>query len=170
MQADLAVVLQHLNPREAIRIRPDRVVDAREIDVELSPSFFQEMRQQVAELMERQRKLQRKQELVPVFGRRRRIRVLRNELVRDMQVHASDRSDTPRQHDKQIQTAGDLPAPEIARRGRSPTVRRKAIAGSRNRVGSFQDVIRAHAGFGGGEFRCELRVLILQRRNEAFER
>ena len=86
VQADRVAVGQHLHPREAVGIGPHRVVDAREVDVELAALLLEEMRQQEAHLEEGERVLAREEQLVPVVGRRRRIRMLRDELVRQMQV------------------------------------------------------------------------------------
>ena len=66
VQADLRLVLQHFHPREAVGIRPERVVDAREVDVELAAPFLEEVRQQKAHLEERERELLREEQLVPV--------------------------------------------------------------------------------------------------------
>ena len=123
VQADLVLVGQHLHPREAVRIRPHRVVDAREVHVELAAVLLEEVRQQEAHLEERERKLPREEQLVPVVGRRRRGRMLRDELVREVQLDAALRADRAGQDDEQVEAAGDLPAPEVAGGRGAPAVR-----------------------------------------------
>ena len=110
-------------------------------------AFLQEVRQQEAHLEERERKLLREEQLVPVVGRRRWIRMLRNELVRGVQIHAAGFADRAHEHDEQIQAARDLPAPEVSRRGGAPAVRGERRAGGRDRFGGFDDLRRRHAGF-----------------------
>ena len=96
--------------------------------------------------------------------------MLRDELVRDVQVHAAGLADAARQHDEQIEAARDLPAPQVSRRRRAPAVRRERGARGRDRFGGLDDLRRRDAGFRFGVLRRELRVLILQRLFEGLER
>ena len=51
--ADQLLVREHLQPREAVRVRPHRVVDAREVGVEPAPPLLQEVGQQDRQLVVR---------------------------------------------------------------------------------------------------------------------
>ncbi len=170
VHADLRFVAQHFHPREAVGIRPQRVVDAREVGVELAAPFLQEVRQQEAHLEEREREFLREEQFVPVVGRRRGIRVLRDELVRHVQVHAARLADRAHQHDEQIQAARDLPAPEMAGGRRAPAVRGERRAGVGDGFGRFDHLRRGHARFGRRVLGRELGVFGQQRVFERLER
>ena len=142
-------------------IRPERVVDAREVRVEPAAAFLQEVRQQKAHLEERERKLLREQQFVPVVRRRRRIRMLRDELVRGVQVHAAGLADRAHEHDEQIQAARDLPAPQVSGRRGAPAVRGERGACGRDGFAASIICAARDAGFRFGVFRRELRVLLL---------
>src|SRR5260370_42376053 len=80
------------------------------------------MRAEITPPRKRQREPGGEEQLVPVPRGRRRIRMLRHELVRDVQVDAPARADAAGEYDKEIEAAGDLPAPEIAGGGRPAAV------------------------------------------------
>ena len=53
--------------------------------------------------------------------------MLGDELVREVKVHAPFCPDRSGENDEQVETAGDLPAPQIARGRGAPAVRREAV-------------------------------------------
>src|ERR1044071_4846264 len=81
MTSDQAFISERFDPRKAIRIRPHRVVNAREVSVEFPASLFQKMWQQKGHLMHRQRKFLRPIDLAPHLRMRRRVNRLRHKLV-----------------------------------------------------------------------------------------
>ena len=162
MKSDLGVILEHLHPREAVWIGPQRVVNAREVHVELAAALLQEVRQQETHLVEGERKLLREQQLVPVLRSRRRVRVLRHELVRDVQIHAALFADGSHQDDKEVEAARDLPAPQVSCRGCTPTVGRERRSGFSDRFRRFKNLVRRHAGLEFGVLGREPLILLLQ--------
>src|SRR5689334_4716784 len=56
---------KHFDPREAVGIGPDWVVDAREVNVEFSAAVFEQVRQQERHLVHREWILSRPGDLVP---------------------------------------------------------------------------------------------------------
>src|SRR5215469_10369563 len=51
MEADPGLVREHFDPPEAVGVRPHRVVDAREVDLEAAAALREEVRQQERELV-----------------------------------------------------------------------------------------------------------------------
>ena len=96
VKADLILVGQGLEPAEAVRIRPDRVVDPREVHVDDSPALFEEVGQQNAHLIVAQRVFGRPDELVPMIRRRRLVPMLRLEFVPGIGGHAPSGSNRSR--------------------------------------------------------------------------
>ena len=65
VETDEALVGERLDPREPVGVRPDGVVDAREVHLEAAAPLLQEVRQEERELVQRQRELVRPGQLVP---------------------------------------------------------------------------------------------------------
>ena len=170
VQPDLFRIGQHFDPREAVWIRPHRVVDAGEVHVEAAAVFFEEMRQQKAHLEECERVLGREQQLVPVARRRRDGVRLGDELVGEVQVHSAFRRHGSGEDDEEVEAARDLPAPQIARRSRPPVVRAEPSARATDGPGGGDDRAGVDARFLSGERRRELGVQLLQRADEVVER
>ncbi len=162
VEAHLRFVFQHLHPREAVGVGPQRVVDAREVHVELAAAFFEEMRQQETHLEERERELLREQQLVPVLGSRRRIRVLRHEFVRDVQIHSALLAHRAHQDHEEVERAGNLPSPQVTGGRGAPTVSGKRRAGIGNRFSRFQNLVRRDARLAFSVLRRELRVFLFE--------
>ena len=81
VQPDLGLVAQSLDPGEPVGVGPDRVVDAREVDLEPLASFVQELWQEERHLHEGQWILEWPCELVPLLGVRRHVHRPGHELV-----------------------------------------------------------------------------------------
>src|SRR5258707_10445928 len=121
------------------------------------------MRQQKAHLEVREWVFARKQQLVPVIGAVRRGRMLWYELVREMEPHAPFGPHRSCEDDKQVEAAGDLPAPEVSGGRRSPIVRAERAARATDRSRRLDDLYRVDAGFVGRILRRELLIEIFQR-------
>ena len=169
VQADLVAIGEHLHPGEAVGVRPQRVVDAREVHVQLAAVLSEQMRQQEAHLEERERVLAREEQLVPVIGRRRLGRMPRHELVRQVQTHAALGADRRGEHDEEIQATRDLPAPEVAGSRGSPAVGAERPTRAADRPRGVHDLRGPDAGLSSGERRRERRVQLLQRDDEVVE-
>ena len=63
--------LQHLHPGQPVGVRPDRVVDAGEVDVQLAAALLQEVREEERHLVVAERPLLREEQLVPLLLARR---------------------------------------------------------------------------------------------------
>src|SRR5947207_1195374 len=81
MASDQTFISERFNPREAIGIRPHRVVNAREVRVEFAAAFLQKMRQQKRHFVHRQRKFLRPIYFAPHLRMRRRVDWLRYKLI-----------------------------------------------------------------------------------------
>ena len=128
VQPDLAVVGEHLDPAEPVGVRPDRVVDAREVDVDQAAALLHEVREEERQLVLRDRVLERVGELVP---RRRVVREVdraRDELVPCVGVGAAGHRDRAHERTQHEQRARDLPAALVAGRGGAPRVDGEAAA------------------------------------------
>ena len=169
VQPDLVVVGQHLHPREAVRVGPHRVVDAREIDVERAAILLEEMRQQKTHFEKRQRIFLREQQLVPVVGRLWLRDVPGYELVRQVKADAPFGADRSRQHDEQVEAARNLPAPQVAGRCRSPVMGAEAAARAADRPRRLDNLRGCHTGFVGGELWRELGIELLEQDDEVLE-
>jgi hypothetical protein len=119
VQADPLLVAEHLDPRRAVRIGPDRIEDAREVDVE-TLLLRDEVGQQRAHLVVGERVFARVEQLVPDVLRRRLHERLRHELVPAVRRGAALGADRSGEHDQELERAGDLPAAEIAGGGAPP--------------------------------------------------
>ena len=118
VQADLRLVRDRLDPREAVGVGPDRVVDAGEVDVEPPAAVLQEVRQQERHLVHRERVLLRPGELVPLVRVRRRVDRLRDELVPGVRERPAGDADRADERVQQEERARDLPAARGCRRRR----------------------------------------------------
>src|SRR5207253_2179619 len=77
--------------------------------------------------------------------RRRRIRMLRDEFVGQVQADAALRRDRAGEDDEQVQAARNLPAPQVAGGGRSPVVRAEPAGGASDRGGRLNGLLGAAA-------------------------
>src|SRR5215470_17069642 len=98
MTFNLALVAQHLNPTHAIRIGPDRIVDAREVHGQLASLLFEEMGKQEAHLKECKRKLSGPHHRIPRFWGRWHEGRSRNVFVECIGSDASHGSHSPDEH------------------------------------------------------------------------
>ena len=119
VQPDLRLVPQDLEPGEAVGVRPHRVVDAGEVDVELAAPLLEEVRQQEAHLEVATSGYSRGQvQLVPALRRAGgRCGAARDPLVPGVGGRAALAADRARQDVQQEEAARDLPAAEVSRAG-----------------------------------------------------
>ena len=125
VEADEALVGERLDPREPVGVRPDGVVDAGEVHLEAAAPLLQEVRQEERELVQRQRELVRPGQLVPAVRVRRQVDRRGHELVPGVRVRPALRRDRAEQRVQEEEAARDLPAAEVAGRGRAPVVGRE---------------------------------------------
>ena len=81
MQSDLLFVGEHLDPAESIGVGPHRVVDPREVGVELCPALLEQVGEEDAQLVVCKRILGWPQQFVPAVVGRRHVPMSRLELV-----------------------------------------------------------------------------------------
>src|SRR5205823_12191493 len=105
---------------EAVGVRPHRVVDAREVSINLPATVLQEVRQQERKLVHRERVLARPSEFVPARRVRRRVDWTGYELVPGVREHTALCGDSAEQSVEEKERARDLPAAAVARRSRAP--------------------------------------------------
>ena len=135
VQADPLRVGEHLDPGEAVRIGPDRVVHAREVDIEEIAAPLQEMREEEGHLHQRKRILGGPGEFVPVLRMPRQMDGTRHELVPRVGMGAALGSHRAHQCVEKEEGAGHLPAAEVARRRAAPVVGREPGAGPGHEAG-----------------------------------
>ena len=73
--------LEHLEPHETIGVNPHRVVDAREINIDVAAPFLEHVRQKNGHLIMCERILDGVMQFVPRFGRGRTLERLGHELI-----------------------------------------------------------------------------------------
>ena len=172
-QRDMAsnglLVLQHPNPREPIRIGPDRIEDAGEVDIHRTPSVFHQMRQDVTHLVVREGVLRREMKLVPTVRSGWLIEQLGAELGPRVRRGSTLTAHAARKHVQQVQGARDLPTPEIADGRRAPDVRRQAAASAGHGLPGLDYLLYGDAALGSGELGSILVILLEQQLDEALE-
>ncbi len=167
VQADLGLVGERLDPAEAVRVGPHRVVDPGEVDVELAAPLEQEVRQEERHLVHRQRKLERPVELVPLVGvLLRQVDRPRHELVPGVGIGAALGGDGAEQGVEQKERPRHLPAALVAGGGAPPGVGREARAGRGDDLGHLPQGRFRDPGLGGGELEGVPGVLLRQLRLE----
>ena len=166
---DLGFVRQHLDPRHPVGIGPHGVVDASEVHGELAPAFLEEVRQEKAHLEERQRVLARHEELAPHLGGRRHHGWGGHGLVPGARGGAARRGDGAHEDDHQLESARDLPAEEVARRGIAPDVAREGASAPADLARHLLDAGGGHPGLRLRELRRVGRVDPLERSLELLE-
>ena len=129
VQPHLGLVAEHLDPREAVRVRPDRVVDAAEIDVEALLRPLHQVGKQKGQLVHGERELDRPGQVVPVLRMARQMDGARNEFVPGIGVEPARCRHRTQQRVEHEERAGDLPATFIGGGGATPVVGRQARAG-----------------------------------------
>ena len=123
----LLLVGERLDPGEAVGVRPHRVVDAGEVDVERAPALLEEVRQEERQLVHGERVLRRPGELVPRRAGCGGVWIGRGtNLFHAFGYVPPSRGDRAEQRVEQEQAASDLPAAEVAGRRGAPGVRRRA--------------------------------------------
>ena len=167
--ADETFVLQDLYPREAVGVRPDRVVDAREVCIDLAAAVLQEVREQERQLVHCERVLARPRQLVPARRVRRRVDGLRHELVPRVREDAPLGRDRAEQGIDEEERARHLPPAAVARGGRAPVVTRKLRARGRDYPRDLFELPRVHARLLRRVLEGELGVKILEHVLEALE-
>ncbi len=108
--ADHLLVGEHLQPGHAVRIGPDRVVDAGEVGVYPAAPLFEQVRHQEAHLVEAQWVLLRPEQLAPVIVGRRDLVRFGHELVPGTGRGATLDADGAGEHVEEPEGAGYLPA------------------------------------------------------------
>ena len=167
--AYLVVVLQHVHPHEAVGVRPDRVVDPREVDVDAVALVLDEMGHQEAHLEEREGVLPGEEKLVPILGTRRGVGVFWDELVRARQVGPAHRAHSTRQRRQKVQAARNLPAVQVARGGSAPYVHAKPASGPGDDLCHFGDEVCRNACLLRRVLEGEFRVFFFQLLDEVPE-
>ncbi len=169
VQADPLLVGQHLDPREAVGVRPDRVVDAREVHVERAALLLEEVRQQEGELVHGERVLDRPCELVPRLRMRRGVERPGDELVPGVGVRAALGRDGAEQRVEQEERARHLPAAEVSRRRRAPRVGREPRACGGDHVRDLAQGFRRDPRLALGQLERVSGVELPERGLEALE-
>ena len=169
VQAD-AVVLQHLHPRRAVRVRPHRVVHAGEVHVDALAVVLEDVREQEAHLEVSEGELQRPVVLVPrLYGRGYCVR-LGDEFrpaVRDSPALGRDRAC---QHVEEEQAARDHPPTEVTGGGVAPDMRGESRSRAGDLVGDRDDGLRWHARLLLRPLRRVLPVHLFEQLHEVTER
>ncbi len=165
---DEILVGEGLQPREAVGVRPDRVVHAREVRVQFAATVLQEMRQQNRQFVVRERILLGPREFVPVAVRMRVLGWHGDELVPAVGAGSTLGSHRTRQHVEEEQRSCRLPTTFVARCRCTPVVRRQptrhrtpdVLGNLANLVGVYTtDVLGALGGVVGVEVeqgRCQV--------------
>ncbi len=167
VQPDLRLVLQHLDPGEAVGVGPHRVVDAREVDLEPAAPLLHQMRQQERQLVHRERVLDGPVEVVPLRRVARQLDRLGDELGPGVEVGAAGRAHRAEERVDQEQRARHLPAALVAGRGAAPGMGRERGAGARDHLGDLAQRRGIDARLLGGALEGEVGV---ERRELALER
>ena len=167
--ADQTFIRQNFHPRCAIGVRPNGIVDARKVGIELPAPLFQEMRQEKTHFEKGEWVFLGHQQLVPHFLRRRLERRIRDELVIPIRRRPAWRRDRADEHVQKLQAARDLPPAQVARRRAAPDVRRKRRTRAPNLACDLDNRLRRNARFLFRERGRELRVMLLQPRDEIVE-
>ena len=139
VQSHELLVREDVDPGEAVGVRPHRVVDAREIDLEPAAPILQQVGQQHRHLVHRQRILGRPVEIVPYLGMGRHVNRSGHELVGDVGMRAAFGADRAGERVEQEERAGDLPSAEVAGGGAAPRVGRQARASAPDHLGELGD-------------------------------
>ena len=169
MASDLVGVAQHLHPRKAVRVGPERVVDPGEVGVQVAPSGLQEVRQQDRHLMVAERVLARPLHLVPPALGLGMERGDGDELVPAVGVGATHGAHRPGQDCQQLQAAGHHPAALVARRRRPPGVRGEPSQAFADGAGNGTQAVLVDSTDPGCGFRRVLGVELQQRRSNVGE-
>ena len=170
VQTHLLLVRERLDPAEAVRVRPHRVVDAGEVHVELPAPLLQEVGEKEGDLVHRERVLVRPGEFVPVFRVAGHPDRLGNELVPSARIGAAGRGDGTGEGVEEEEGARHLPPPLVAGGGAAPVVRGEPRAGPRHDLGHLAQLGRVHAGFRRRPLEGAVRVQLPERGLERRER
>ena len=162
-------VLEGLEPAEAVRVGPDRVVDAREVGVEATASLVEEVGEQDRHLVVGEGVLDRPVELVPLLDRLAALGGSRGELVPAVSAGAAGGADRAGQHVDEEQTPGHLPPTEVAGSGRAPVVRGELRRMTSDDLGDLAEGVTGDPADVLGPFGGVLGVLVEQRLLEALE-
>ena len=167
--ADEVLIGQRLDPREAIRVGPHRVVHAGEVGVDLAAALHQEVRQQDGELVGGHRELVGPQEFVPRVVPTGHGRTVWDELVPPVGAGAALLANASGEHREKEQRTSDGPPAEVARRCGSPRVRGHLAAAPSNDLRNPLDLLLGDPALGRGEGEGVLRVIVGERLLERLE-
>ncbi len=151
-QPDELLVGERLDPGEAVRVGPDRVVDPAEVDVDLPAAVLEQVRQQ-------DRHLVGATAGTPAATAcsfhcscaARHVRPVRDELVPAVRAGAPERADAAGEHVEEEQGAGDLPATEVAGGRRAPHMCGQPATRGRDDLRQLLDLLGRDLRLGGGE-------------------
>src|SRR5579885_2546029 len=115
VNTDFRFVFQNLHTAHAVRICPDGVVDACEVDIKNVSSFPEKMRKKEAHLEEGQGKLGGPGQLIPVFRVRRHSHRSGDELIPGIRGGTTWSGNGPAEHVQKEEAAGRLPPAKISR-------------------------------------------------------
>jgi len=169
MQPDLFFVSKDLHPGSPIRIRPDRVVSAREIDSDPPTSFLEKIRQEITHFVVGERIFPGPGQLIPLLLRFRQCKGYGDKFVPGRGGCAATGSNTPGKNIEESERSRDLPAAEVAACGAPPDVRCKSRSCISDLSRNFDDLGRRDAALPFGEFRGERSVDLFQASQKIFE-
>ncbi len=169
MELHLLLVLERLEPHEPVRVDPHRVVDTREVDVDVAAPLLEKVREQEAHLVHRERPLVRQVQLVPRVECGRGREGLGDELVVAVERRAALGADTAGEHVQEEERAGDLPAAAVAHGRATPGMRGQAVARPRDRERSLLEPLDRNLGLLGRTLEGELVVERFEQAMEVLE-
>ena len=162
MEANLVLVLEHLEPGETVRVRPDGVVDTCEVDVKLRPLLFEEVREQHRHLVVRQRVFLGPQQLVPTAVRWWHVPVLWFEFDPSRRRHTTFRANGAGEDMEELECSGALPTVEVAGTNGSPGMGRERMARGCDVTSDRFDLTRLKSTLCGRPLRRVSGILLLE--------